>query len=56
MMCNTVVCFPVAAGKLSDGLKEILEFCQTTELMLAGNVAIEGCCRGTRALSIPGTV
>lgn len=55
LMCNAV-CFPVAAGKLSDGPKEILEFCQTSELMLAENVAIEGCCRGTRALSITGTV
>ena len=55
LICNAVS-FSVTAGKLSDGPKEILEFYQTSELMLAENVGIEGSCHGTRAPCIPDTV
>lgn len=53
-LCVTV-CFPVAPAKLSDGSKDILEFCQTSEPMLAENVGVDVCCHGTRAPSIPDT-
>lgn len=55
LICNAAR-FPVTAGKLSDGPKEILAFCQTSELMLAENVGIEGCYHGSRASSIQDTV
>lgn len=49
-------CFPVTAGKLSEGPKEILEFCQTSDLMLAANEGTEGRYHGTRAPSIQSIV
>lgn len=49
LVCHTAG-FPVRAGKLSEGPKEILEFCQTSDLMLAENVGTEGCYHGTRAI------
>lgn len=51
LVCHAA-CSPVTAGKLSEGLKEILALCQTSDLMLAENVETEGCYHGTRAPSI----